>query len=73
MRKFDVIAYTKSNGTIPINEFLYTLSEKMRAKALRELDLLVDYGNELREPYTKHIDDGIFELRIKLGLSLIHI
>lgn len=70
MKKFDVIAYTKSDGTVPVNEFLYLLSEKMRAKTLKEFELLEDYGNELREPYTKHIRDGIFELRIKSGTDI---
>lgn len=70
MRCFDVIAYTKRDGTVPVNQFLYTVPEKMRAKIFVELDLLADYGNELREPYTKHIEDGIFELRIKLGTNI---
>lgn len=70
MKNFDVIAYTKLDGTVPVNEFLYTLSEKMRAKVLREFDMLADYGNELREPYTKYIGDGIFELRVKAGSDI---
>lgn len=70
MKDFDVIVYTAKDGTVPVNEFLYTVSEKMRAKILKELELLADYGNELREPYTKHIEDGIFELRIKLGTDI---
>ena len=70
MKNFDVIAYTKLDGTVPVNEFLYTLSEKMRAKMLKEFDMLADYGNELREPYTKCIGDGIFELRVKSGSDI---
>lgn len=70
MSKFDVIAYQKKDGTVPINEFLYMLPEQMRAKVLREFDLLADYGNELREPYSKYLGDGIFELRIKVGTDI---
>lgn len=70
MKNFDVIAYTKTDGTVPVNEFLYTLSDKMRAKMLKEFELLEEYGNELREPYTKHIENGIFELRVKLGSDI---
>lgn len=70
MKNFDVIAYTKLDGDVPVNDFLYTLSEKMRAKTLKEFDMLADYGNELREPYTKCIGDGIFELRIKSGSDI---
>lgn len=45
MKGFEIIAYTKPDGTVPVNDFLYTLPEHMRAKALRELDLLSEYGN----------------------------
>ena len=27
------------------------------------IDILEQYGNQLREPYSKSLDDGIFELR----------
>lgn len=37
----------------------------MRAKLLKSIELLGDYGNSLREPYSKYLNDGIFELRIK--------
>jgi phage-related protein len=30
-----------------------------------EILLLKNLGNKIRKPYSKHIDDGIFELRIK--------
>jgi phage-related protein len=32
--------------------------------------MLSDYGHELREPYSKHISDGIFELRAKVGSNI---
>ena len=35
----------------------------MNAKMVRLLELLEEKGNELREPYSKHLEDGIFELR----------
>lgn len=34
------------------------------------LELLEEYGNQLREPYSKHLDDGIFELRAKQGSDI---
>lgn len=73
MKRFEVIAYTKTDGTVPVNEFLYQLPEHMRAKALRELDLLAEYGNLLREPYSKYLGDGLFELRIKDGSDISRI
>lgn len=45
----------------------------MHAKILREFELLEEYGNELREPYSKYIEDGIFELRIRVGTDISRI
>lgn len=37
----------------------------MKAKVPRTIDLLKNNGPLLREPYSKSLGDGIFELRIK--------
>ena len=34
------------------------------------IDILEQYGNQLREPYSKSLDNGIFELRAKVGLDI---
>ncbi len=65
--------YEKENGEIPIKDFLLSLNEKMRAKAAREIKILSEFGNNLREPYSKHIQDGIFELRIKFASDISRI
>lgn len=49
------------------------LSIKMRAKIYGLLVILQEKGNMLREPYSKHLDDGIFELRCKLGSDIVRI
>ena len=67
---FSIIAYEKENGDIPFDEFVMSLSPKLRAKLLRDVDLLEQFGNRLREPYSKHLDDGIFELRSKLASDI---
>ena len=61
----DVDFYELPDGTEPVREFLDSLDVKMRAKMYREIDLLVINGPELREPHSKHLNDGIFELRAK--------
>lgn len=48
-----------------IEEFLDSLDTKAKVHTLRNIQLLSDFGYSLREPYSKSIDDGIFELRIK--------
>lgn len=48
-------------------EAILSLDKKMRAKILRIIDILEENGNELREPYSKYLEDGIFEIREKVG------
>ena len=73
MQKYLVIAYEKENGEIPVEDFLNGLDVKMRAKIYGLLTVLQEKGNMLREPYSKHLDDGIFELRCKLGSDITRV
>lgn len=45
---FDVEFYIKSNGRIPVQDFLYFLEPKLRAKAFMEIKLLYTMGDMLR-------------------------
>ncbi len=45
----------------------------MQAKIFRNLELLESRGNELREPYSKHLEDGIFEIRNKVSSDITRI
>lgn len=67
MSKFTVNVYAKEDGTEPVTDFIQKLPVKLRAKIAQEVLLLEDVGYELREPYSKYLDDGIFELRAKQG------
>ena len=55
---FKVIAYEKGNGEIPVEIFLKSLDVKMRAKVFGMIGILKEKGNQLREPYSKLLDDG---------------
>ena len=70
MTKFKVIFYEKENGDCPIEEFMNSLDIKMRAKMIGLLELLEEKGIQLREPYSKIIEDGIFEIRCKVGNNI---
>lgn len=65
--------YELSDGSKPAAEFLQRLSPKMEAKIFRMIDLLEEYGGELREPYSKHLGDGIFELRAQTGNNITRV
>lgn len=73
MNEFEIILYTKENGNMPIDEFIDSLNVKMQAKVLTGIGLLKTNGNLLREPYTKHLKDGIFELRSKQGTDITRV
>lgn len=62
-----ILFYEKEDGRVPVEEFLRTLDSKARAKTVREIGLLREFGTELREPYSKFLQDGIFELRIRFS------
>lgn len=70
---FDVEFYRLPNGKAPVEEFLDSLNVKMRNKALNSLVLLQEFGNTLKEPHSKPIGDGIFELRIKFASDITRI
>lgn len=70
LEKFTVEYFNKQDGSCPTEEFMDSLEEKMRAKLLRLQLLLEQNGNELREPYSKHLEDGIFELRVQQGNNI---
>lgn len=64
---FQVEFYEKEDGDIPVEKFLNSLDIKMRNKILMILNVLQERGNQLREPYSKHLEDGILEVRGKVG------
>ena len=67
---FEIEFYQLPNGTKPAEEFLDSLDTKMRTKALHSLSILEEFGNQLREPYSKQLEDGLFELRIKFASDI---
>ena len=73
MDKFEVEFYTKDNGEKPAKDFILGLNTKMRAKILGIISVLEEKGNQLREPYTKHLDDGIFEVRGRVGTDITRV
>lgn len=54
----------------PAEEFILSQEKKMQAKLFMSLELLEIKGPELREPYSKPLGDGIFEVRAKQGSDI---
>jgi len=70
---FDVEYYEKQDGTFPAEEFILAQNPKMEAKLFRMVELLESEGNELREPYSKNLKDGIFEIRATQGNNITRV
>jgi len=70
---FDVNYYELPNGEKPVEQFINSLNTKMRAKALGSIEILAEFGNTLRAPYSKAIGNGLFELRIKFASDITRI
>ena len=68
--QFTVEFYETPDGKTPVEDFLMSLDIKMRTKVIHLMELLEEKGTSMREPYTKPLEDGIFELRCKLGTDL---
>lgn len=62
---FNLVFYLTPMGKCPVAEFIDSLQQNLQAKAVRDLDILTERGYRLREPYSKHLKDGLFELRIQ--------
>ena len=70
---FEVDFYRLPNGEAPVETFLDSLDIKMRNKALYSLSILEEFGNQLKEPYSKAMGDGIFELRVSFANDITRI
>ena len=67
---YEIVFYVTKAGSCPVQKSLDSLEPKLLAKTLRTIDLLEEYGAKLREPYSKYLGEGIFELRTKQGTDI---
>lgn len=73
MDPFRIEFYETRTGERPAEQFLDTLDIKMRNKMLMTLKVLQEKGNLLREPYSKPLDDGIYEARAIVGSNITRV
>jgi len=71
--KWQVHYYSKKDGSIPVKEYIDSLSLRERAKVMAFIGLLEDRGPNLPRPYADLLDEGIHELRIKLTGTQVRI
>lgn len=71
--KVEIVFYKFADGTCPVKDFIRSLDVKMKAKTLKTIELLENSGTALREPYSKSLGNGVFDLRIKQGSDITRV
>lgn len=59
--------YALPSGRQPAKDYIKSLDSKLRSKTMRSIELLRTKGHLIGEPESKHLEDGIFELRTTMG------
>ena len=70
MPKTHVVFYKERDGAAPVVEWLADLlheNKKAWVNCRARIEILADYGYELRRPAADFLRDGIYELRAKQG------
>ncbi len=70
---FKVVYYVKSNGDVPVLNFLDRLDIKMTVVVMRNIILLEKNGHQLKMPYSKSLRKGLFELRTQSNGNITRI
>jgi len=64
--KWEIEFYRDSQGNIPVQDFIFRQSPKVKAKISRYIDLLQDFGLSLGQPYIeKLMGSDVWELRMR--------
>ena len=58
------------DGSRPAEEFILEQDFKMQAKLFMALEFLEERGPMLREPFSKPLGEGVFEIRAKQGSNI---
>ena len=61
--RWTVTEYEHPSGEVPVLSFLQTLRDDAKAEAIALVRIVTERGNVLREPLSKALGSGLFELR----------
>ncbi|TET39526.1 MAG: type II toxin-antitoxin system RelE/ParE family toxin [Planctomycetota bacterium] len=65
MPQIEVRIFADKDGKSPFLDFLDSVPPKVQDKCIARIDLIKQYGHELRRPIADFLRNGIFELRIR--------
>jgi phage-related protein len=62
-----VVFYKDDDGSVPVLKFIEEVPDRAKVKIIAALERLREMGFQLRRPEADYLENGIYELRIKLG------
>jgi len=65
MPKTDIRIYQVADGTVPLLDWLDSLTDRAKDKCGAVIARLADFGNQLRRPDCDYLTESIYELRAK--------
>lgn len=73
--EFEITFYEDNSGNSPIEEFLLELSESNLRLVLKTREAIDRLRSRVyhKEPFSKHIELGLWELRVKSGTDILRI
>jgi len=69
--KYNIEFYQDNKQKYPVSDFIKTVSAQEKAKIVWVIDLLELTGPNITEPYAKHIEDKLWELKPK-GIRILY-
>ena len=70
MPETEVVYYREDDRSVPVLDWLTQIAHRNRKVAVKfaaRLDVLREFGHELRRPVADYLRDGIYELRVRTG------
>lgn len=68
-----IVSYQDEQGRQPVNDFVAALPQKDQARIYWMLDLLREFGLDLKMPYARPVHGKLWELRVQSGRSIYRI
>ena len=64
MGEYRVVYYRDPRGKLPVKEYIHALEDSVAEKVFKYIEYLRQHDGYLDEPYSKHIQGNIRELRV---------
>lgn len=61
-----IIFYCEADRSVPLLGWLDQLPEKSRLACIARIELLAQFGHQLRRPHAENLGEGVWELRAKV-------